>query len=199
MTTTVHVSRTFKVDTHRNPEVLEELRLLAARGFEVLGPIDLTPVSPPAKAKPEPLKSRVAEMFNELADVQGLGAYRVGALMGVTAGSVYNWRRGRMKISAGRLSQLERLLKRSRGLPAGSTTLFDEAQGAIAARRRLARPKPEPGLPRGKRGRPVSDETRLEIAVMRKQGFSVNEIKKSLGVGTSTVYLALKALGVGRP
>ena len=184
MTTTVHVSRTFTVNRN-DTQVLEELRLLAARGFAVLGPLDLTPVAD-VVVEAEPEKNRVAEICDELSAGRGLGAYKVAALIGVTSSTIYNWTKSRTAIPANRLDQLEQLLKRSRALPAGSTTLYDEASVAIAARRRVAA-KP--------RAKPLSDETRLEIAVLREQGLSIREIKKSLGVGAGAVYRALKDLG----
>lgn len=141
MTTTVHVSRTFRVDTDKNPEVLEELRLLAARGFEVLGPIDLTPVSAPVEPEPEPEPSRpeVAEIIEQICRLAHLKGADVAALIGVTKESVYNWKNGNANCPEKRLESLQHLLERCQSLPEASRRLKDEAAGAKQALKLVSR------------------------------------------------------------
>lgn len=192
MTTTVHVSRTFSVDPS-NPQVLEELRLLAARGFEVLGPLDLTPVKAVAvepEPKPEPAdpRERVAEILEELKARSNMKGSLVAAMLGVDPSAVYGWRAGSREIPPARLDQLEKLLQRSRSLPEGSTTLSDEATGAAAAAKQFllaGKRRPKVAVNR------LSDDKRLEVAVLREGGATLAEIARKAGVSLSTVHRVL--------
>jgi hypothetical protein len=186
MTTTVHVSRTFRVDTDKNPEVLEDLRLLAARGFEVFGPLDLTPVSAsaPPEPEPEPKKNRVVEILAELKERSGLGLESVAVLLGITGPTVWGWKVARRPAPPERFADLERLLKRSRSLPAGSTSLRDEARGARKQRRLQASQRVS-----------LTEDQRLAIGMMREGGATVKSIAGAFGIGTERVYKVLRELG----
>lgn len=192
MTTTVHVSKTFTVNPN-DQQVLEELRLLAARGFEVLGPLDLTPAKAVAVEPKTHPRNRASEIIHEL-HAGGLRLYETAALMGVTSSCVAVWKSTNARYwpkgaSASRVKELEALLKRSRSLPEGSTALHDEAKGASAAQKRLR------AAGRGK-GKPLSDEQRLGMAVMKESGSKVTEISKAFGVNRRTVHRVLKDLEV---
>jgi predicted transcriptional regulator len=175
MVRTVYVSRVFRVDVESQPEVVEELRRLAARGFDVLGPIDLSPVAGAAAAEPEPTP-RPREVIDELKRL-GLGTSGVAALVGVSAGAISNWKSGRHNCDQSRLGCLERLLERAKS--GNLDGLKAEARGA----RRAVR------LASGKRRRiyAVSESQRATMVDLRRRGSSVSQIAEATGLSQSCV------------
>jgi predicted transcriptional regulator len=176
MVRTVYVSRVFRVDVESQPEVVEELRRLAARGFDVLGPIDLSPVAAAApEPEPEPTP-RPREVIDELKRL-GLGTSGVAALVGVSAGAISNWKSGRHNCDQSRLGCLERLLERAKS--GNLDGLKAEARGA----RRAVR------LASGKRRRiyAVSESQRATMVDLRSRGSSVSQIAEATGLSQSCV------------
>ena len=187
MVRTVHVSRVFQVDVESQPEVVEELRRLAARGFEIFGPLDLSPCGAAAKPEPEPepVQSAFAAVFEQICSRSGLKSSEVAALVGVTNQSVCNWRRGACKCPDARMRLLQALLERCLSSEGGHQ-LKAEAAGAKQAMKLVRR--------RQTGGKPKASAKR--IASLRKEGRTYSEIAKALGVAPSTVYRHVLAAGL---
>jgi|694.fasta_scaffold84482_4 hypothetical protein len=197
MTTTIHVSRTFHVDPVKNPQVLDELRLLAARGFEVLGPLDLTPVADVESsvlASQRRRRERFAEVIAELRDAHGLKVVEVARLIGATEWAVYSWLKAESAIARqvrapkeSSIKEAESLLARARKLPKGSTVLRDEARGVRTELKRRGR-------------RPLLlDDQKLAIGVMAEAGSSLRVIAKAFSVSVATVSRVIAELGGRKP
>lgn len=184
MVRTVHVSRVFQVDVDSQPEVVEELRRLAARGFEIFGPLDLSPcggASPKPEKKPEPTpKPRVHEIIDRICERSELSISSVAALLSVAPETLYNWRKLVTKCPEPRLKAIEQLLSRCLALPKGSQTLRDEAEGAKRVWKIAVKPR--------KRCRAISAELAERIISLRKSGMKVAEVARQAKVSQNSVY-----------
>ena len=183
MVRTVHVSRVFQVDVESQPEVVEELRRLAARGFEIFGPLDLSPCGAAAKPEPEPEPvPAAAEIVGQICKRAHLSGAAVAALVGVAPETLYNWRSGSTHCPEARLQSLQSLLDRCLSLPEASRQLRDEATGAQRAMRLAA------SRGRGRKCPRISVDQRQEIESLRKQGRSARDIAKAVNVSEASVY-----------
>jgi len=186
---TVTVSRSFTFDPAKQPEMVSELRGLAERGFNVLGPVLFDPVPEPAKATGDLLpvggvarcsatRAEIASAIEEIKSLSGLSETGVGRLLGVSQPLIYAWRRGDVQMLNRRWDAIQALLRRARKLPAGSSRLVDEARGAAVASKRLAKKVSRTFL---------TDDQKIEIAALHEQGTSVDEIASRFAVSVSRV------------
>jgi hypothetical protein len=186
---TVTVSRSFTFDPAKQPEMVSELRGLAERGFNVLGPVLFDPVPEPAKetgdllpvgsvARCSATRAEIASAIEEIKSLSGLSETGVGRLLGVSQPLIYAWRRGDVQMLNRRWDAVQALLRRARKLPAGSSRLVDEARGAAVASKRLAKKASRTFL---------TDDQKIEIAALHEQGTSVDEIAGRFAVSVSRV------------
>lgn len=197
MQTTVLVSRKFSFDPATQPELLEELRSLRSRGFDVYGNVDLDgdgdgddrrqdeavgSLQPVAAVTRSPIVSEL----DELASL-GLGYTDIARLIGVCVESVRIWRDGGLP-AARNADEVRSLLKRARKLPKGSTRLRDESRGIKAATERHK----QAAKSRGETVLALTDDQILEVAMLRESGEKIEAIAEKFGVSAPTVSRVLR-------
>lgn len=191
MQATVLVSRSFVFDPKAQPELLDELRALRERGFDVYGNVDLDgqreePIVGALTKVSSVTRSPVVAELDELASL-GLSLCDIARLSGTSREQVRRWKRGFVP-SVRYAAELHQLLARARKLPKGSTRLRDESRGIAAAAARSRKLEKSDG----KQTLSLTDDQILEVAVLRENGETIDSIAARFGVCAGTVSRAIR-------
>lgn len=203
METTVFVAREIKFDRKSQPEVLADIERLKAAGFSVFfGESEARapePVKPPEPVKAAgPTAEDVRRVVESIRDRHGVGFGGIGALVGVSSGSVLHWLAGRNGISRAAWDRLTRLKRRSDRLAPQDEGLLAEAKGAVRGRRLCKVVGKSVAAPKGKNVR-IGDDVRLQVAIARlEEGRSFSSIAERFGISDNTARYIVREFEASR-